>query len=195
MDEIKLKVTSRYAVIELSVLIEEMASILIGQILDINWRESKSFGFSSSALSFNNKITLIKDFKNLNKEDVKKLSRLMEIRNKFAHVREVSSFEKLFLQGALGKEIKKTLIGWYADDLDVIESEEKYYNDMFLKLANDVIELFNKLMIESAYERGYKDGSLIIQDKLHDELVMFVIGLKDGDEILKKIKSKIIKQS
>ena len=48
----------------------------------------------------------------------------MEIRNKFAHVSEITSFEKLFSSTKVEKSIKMDLDGWYTE-IEGCNEEEK----------------------------------------------------------------------
>lgn len=121
MQENKLKIRStnenlRLCIIENSIFIDELVSEIVGNILNINWKESKSFGFESCALSFNQKIQIIQDIKGIEKEDLKKLTCIANIRNKFAHVSHIEKFEDLFTQSKVGKQIKSEFMKWYFDE-------------------------------------------------------------------------------
>lgn len=87
---------TRLYVKEHAVYLEDMISFILGNILDIEWESSKSLGFSSSALSFKQKVQLIQDKKGIKKERINKLNTLLEIRNKFAHVKSISTFQDYF---------------------------------------------------------------------------------------------------
>lgn len=105
---------ARAFVIDKCVQIEHLVSDTIGSILDIDWKESKSFGQSGSSLSFNHKVNIIKDLKGLDKEEIKKFTCLMEIRNKFAHVLSVSTFKVFISDFKVGRTACLNLINWYA---------------------------------------------------------------------------------
>lgn len=100
----------RLCIIENCIFIEERISKVLGEILNIDWKESKSFGFSSSALGFNQKLHLIMDIKGLESNELKQLTTLMNIRNKFAHLSEIKTFDDLFSKTRIGKEVKKNFI-------------------------------------------------------------------------------------
>lgn len=61
----------RLCIIENCIFIEERISKVLGEILNIDWKESKSFGFSSSGLGFNQKLHLIMDIKGLESNELK----------------------------------------------------------------------------------------------------------------------------
>jgi len=106
------EINTRTYVIERTILVEFLISRTIGTILNIDWKESKSFGHSSSSLSFNQKVQIIQDLKGLPKETVQKLTCLMNIRNKFAHVFEASNFKSFFENFSVGKQVEKNLKKW-----------------------------------------------------------------------------------
>lgn len=105
LEIITLKHTRHY-VIELSVLIEELMSETLGKLLDIEWKTSQSLGMTSKAISFSQKVSFIQDIKRLQKVDRDKLETFMQVRNKFAHVKTINSFENLFSNKS---ELKKNL--------------------------------------------------------------------------------------
>lgn len=146
----------RLCIIENAIFIEELISNAIGNILDIEWKKSKSFGFSSSALSFNQKVQIIQDIKGVDKEIIKKFTCLTNIRNKFAHVSSIITFENLFSSSNNGKEIKKLLEKWYSDKFDKDSSE--LYRFCFYSLVEDIVEFIFTVTGNHMYEKGRKDG-------------------------------------
>ncbi|WP_111710116.1 hypothetical protein [Lutibacter citreus] len=109
----------RLYIIELTLQIEKTTSQVLGDFLNIDWKNSNSLGHKSVALSFNQKIQLIQDIKGLNKNDRKMFTDLMTIRNKFAHIDEIRTFKDFFNLGSNGTSVKKNLDNWYS---------KKYYN-------------------------------------------------------------------
>lgn len=167
MDEQKFKIAStaedlRLCVIENSIYIEELTSYILGNILDIESSNSKSFGSGSTSLSFNQKLQLIQDIKGIEKESLKKLTCLANIRNKFAHVSQINSFKNLFSSSNIGKEIKKNFLSWFFDakgDSDINPSKLEFvYRLCFYLLVNDVIEILLKINDTHMFNRGYADG-------------------------------------
>ena len=89
--------SARNSVLSKSLAIEKYLSIYLARILDINNHlDSKSFGNTSSALSFNQKTLLISDLKYLDKDDKLKLLSFAEIRNNFAHNSDCLTFKDAF---------------------------------------------------------------------------------------------------
>ena len=105
-DKISTSENIRLYILEYTLYIEELISETIGTILNIDWQKSKSFGFSSSALSFNQKVIIIQDFKNITSEVKKKFNYLMSIRNKFAHVRHIETYSDFYNSAGDGIQIK-----------------------------------------------------------------------------------------
>ncbi|MCW3110875.1 MAG: hypothetical protein JWQ09_5381 [Segetibacter sp.] len=91
-----MKMTARGEIMEYSVIFEEQSSFLLHKMLDIDLETSRSFGTTSQALSFNTKMNLLLDMKFIAKTTREKFQMFMEIRNKFAHLAEVDTYEKCF---------------------------------------------------------------------------------------------------
>jgi hypothetical protein len=125
--------TPRSLVIELSVKQEALINEIISKLLGIDSNESRSFGTTSQALSFNSKANLLLDLKQLDKFQVEKYKIFMEIRNKFAHVNSVDTFEKCFKLLGNYTRLKKLL------QIDIKEdSIEKEMETIFCMLSIDI---------------------------------------------------------
>jgi hypothetical protein len=173
----------RLYILEHTLQIEETTSKTLGFILDIDWEKSKSFGYSSVAFSFNQKIQIIHDLKVLDNTDKQKLTVLMTIRNKFAHVKSINTFNDLFNIESSGKEVKKNLDKWYSDKSDFgITDDEFRYKVFFYWLFLDVSFILVKKIGEDAIEKGKKAGKLELLIALKEEL----LNLPNGPEILSK---------
>lgn len=147
--------------------IEHTISQLIGDLLQIDPENSKSFGSTSSSLSFNQKVNIILDIKGIDKENLKKLVCLANIRNKFAHVLTIKNFSDLFDSSSVGKEIKKNLDKWYLEpepDLKMM-NKELIYRICFYLLVNDIIEFLLNLFKEHMYSLGRADGEKEFKDE------------------------------
>lgn len=160
----------RLCVIENSIFIEELASRVLGNILNIDWKNSKSFGHGSSSLSFFQKLQLIQDIKGIDKEDLKKLTCLANIRNKFAHVSQINSFEKLFSESSVGKEIQSNYLKWYFDKdgyEGVHPTKIELVNRLcFYLLTSDVINILLKISDTHLYNMGVHEGKKEVQEQL-----------------------------
>jgi hypothetical protein len=178
----------RLYILEHTLQIEETTSKTLGFILDIDWEKSKSFGYSSVAFSFNQKIQIIHDLKVLDNTDKQKLTVLMTIRNKFAHVKSINTFNDLFNIESSGKEVKKNLDKWYSDKSDFgITDDEFRYKVFFYWLFLDVSFILVKKIGEDAIEKGKKAGKLELLIALKEEL----LNLPNGPEILSKTIERI----
>ncbi len=129
--------TARSLVIELSVSHEEFVNLILAKLLGIKPEDSKSFGTTNQALSFNAKTNLLLDLNYLNKIEREKFQIFMEIRNKFAHLSAVDTFEKCFISTGKYDRLKKLL---NVDEKG--NSVEEKMKNMFLILA---AEMSNKL--------------------------------------------------
>ena len=160
----------RLCIIENSIFIEELASRVLGNILNIDWQNSRSFGHASTSLSFSQKLQLIQDIKGIDKEDLKKLTCLSNIRNKFAHVSSINTFEKLFSESSVGKEIEKHFLKWFYDQdgYSGIHSAntEVVHRLCFYLLTNDVINILLKISDTHLYNTGVHEGKMQVQEQL-----------------------------
>ena len=102
--------TPRAFTIEMSVKIEHILNVIMAQLLGVKHEDTKSFGNSSQALNFNAKANLLLDLNYLDKEQRLKFQIFMEIRNKFAHIYSVDTFEKCFEQTNNYNKLKKLFL-------------------------------------------------------------------------------------
>lgn len=136
--------------IEMSVKIEHILNVIVAQLLGVKYEDTKSFGNSSQALSFNAKANLLLDLNYLEKEQRLKFQIFMEIRNKFAHIHSVDTFEKCFEQTNNYNQLKK-LFGIDKEG----ESLEKDMEYLFITLSIDIAMTLNK-----------------IKDRIHSEMAV-----------------------
>ncbi|MFV8356002.1 hypothetical protein ACNQGB_07465 [Flavobacterium sp. XS1P32] len=129
--------TPRSLVIEISVSHEGFVNLILAKLLGITPEGSKSFGTSSQALSFNAKANLLLDLKYLDKIEIEKFQIFMEIRNKFAHISDVDTFEKCFSLTTNYNRLKKLL-----NESEKGNNLEEKMKNMFLILA---VQISNKL--------------------------------------------------
>lgn len=178
----------RSYIIEHALVIEEVISETLGHLLDIDWKVSKSFGYSSSALSFNQKVQIIQDIKGLSKVDGKKLTALMSIRNKFAHVKSIESFNDFFNSGENGKIVKRDLDGWYSHIvLEPNINEEDKFKSLFLQLTLDTAHCLFELSMDHVSKKAYKKGEEKAAEMVLEALKAEVLKLENGRKILNKI--------
>lgn len=184
---------TRLFVIENSLIVEEMASHTLGLPLDIDYKKSKSLGYKSTSLSFDQKITLIQDLAdNIEKT---KFQFLMRIRNKFAHIKEIDSFDSFFK--VLGKDvddIKKKLIKWYGTKDNKLENVDKEFRIYFFSLIIDCIDIIRDIVSKSAIERGMQIGKEKTVKEFLDSLLIEIRELPEGEDMINKVIARL-KQS
>jgi len=182
----------RLYILEHTLVIEEMICNAIGRILNIDWEKSKSFGFSSVSLSFNQKVTIIQDLKDVTSEEIKKFGYLMNIRNKFAHVRTVDTWESFFSVAGNGKEIRGSFNKWYKDKLSSNLIEDELINKFYFKnLCADLIFSLDNIILKSALDRLNEktDQHLFLIQYL--ELMSAMQKMPNGKQIIQGLETKL----
>jgi len=158
------ELTPRTFVVEMSVKIEHLLNVIISRLLGVNPDETRSFGTSSYALSFNAKANLLLDLNYLNKEQGQKFQIFMEVRNKFAHVYMVDTFEKCFALTKNYNQLRK-LFGVDEDG----ENKEKDMKYMFISLSLDIAatlkEIGDKIYKEMAVKYTQRRFTEAIKSK------------------------------
>lgn len=136
-------------VVEMSVKIEHLLNIIISRLLGVKPDETRSFGTSSYGLSFNAKANLLLDLNYLNKEQGQKFQIFMEVRNKFAHVYLVDTFEKCFALTKNYNQLKK-LFGIDESGENMEKDMEYMFISLSLDIANTLKELSHRIYSEMA---------------------------------------------
>ncbi|WP_273210485.1 hypothetical protein [Runella zeae] len=154
--------TLRHHIIDQSLEVEELISTTLGYLLNIeDWKKSTSFGYGSASLAFSQKMNIIKDLVDVNSVEEKKLISLVQIRNKFAHVKSVETLEDFFSLGSSTEDIKKSFRKWYPDlfkNTEIKEDEpEDIYIQCFDRLIKDTTEILNKILSKRRVENILKD--------------------------------------
>jgi hypothetical protein len=135
--------TARALVMELSVKQEHAVNLILAKLLGIKAEESRSFGTSNQALSFNAKANLLLDLRQLDKLQREKFQIFMEVRNKFAHLNSIDTFEKCF--SILGNYKRlKTIFGVDVEG----DSLEEDMQTMFCVLSMDLTMTLQKIRDE-----------------------------------------------
>lgn len=126
----------RMAILDYSLQLEKIASVWLCMLLrmDVNMQDTKSFGYSSSALSFSQKINLLIDIGALSNEVKNKFVAFMEIRNKFMHAIDVDSY-----LSAYNHSSSKGTIAAYLKPPKV--EDESQAKSAILALADDVTRI------------------------------------------------------
>jgi len=183
--------STRLYVIEATIYIDELISETLGMLLDIDWKTSNSLGSKSSAISFNQKVIMMQDMKSVNKQMINKMNCLMQIRNKFAHVSSIDSFEDLFLNSSNGASIRKDLIKWYSTAAENVENENLDYLSLFNELTYDIISFLFEIIGNFFYEIGVEEGKNSFRIQLLDELLNEISKIEGGKDFVKGIMDKI----
>lgn len=183
--------SSRAFVVEMSVKIEHILNLIMAQLLGVKYEETRSFGNSSQALSFNAKANLLLDLNYLDKEHGQKFQIFMEIRNKFAHVYSVDTFEKCFAHTKNYNQLKK-LLGIDEDG----ESKEKDMEYLFISLSMDIAmtlnELKDKIQHEMAVKYTQRRFTEALKTKREEYKLKYPENAKTVDDFIKYIKVDLI---
>lgn len=165
---------TRLYVISFSIQIEELISRTLATFLSINdWKKSNSLGYKSTSLSFNQKVYIIQDLKGIDSQMNKKLICLMQIRNKFAHIAEVDSFNKLFSVIPNGNDVKKELDKWYSELINDTNHDEEKFEAYFYLLMQDIANWLYKMTMRHAEELGYdEEGKKEIFQNDYKDLIL-----------------------
>lgn len=193
IDKISTSENLRLYVLEFTLVIEELISETIGSILNIDWKDSKSFGFSSSSLSFNQKVFIIQDLKDITSDEFKKFTFLMNIRNKFAHIRFVETYYDFYTNSGNGKEIKNALEKWYSSKIpqDISQEEDDIFKVYFKLLCKDLISKLWEIILRTKLEKVNKSTDDYINLVRYLELKKIVHNLPNGKEIIEKLEEKM----
>jgi hypothetical protein len=131
---------ARALVMELAVKQEGAVNLILAKLMGIRADESRSFGTSNQALSFNAKANLLLDLKQLEKLQREKFQIFMEVRNKFGHLHSVDTFEKCFAMLGSYKRLKVI----YSIDAEG-DSLEEDMQTMFCVLSIDLTSILAKI--------------------------------------------------
>ena len=182
----------RLYILEHTLVIEEMISKAIGAVLNVDWEKSKSFGFSSLSLSFNQKVTIVQDLKDLSPEEIKKFGYLMNIRNKFAHVRFVETWNDFFNIAGNGNEIKNALDKWYKKNLlPELINEELKMKFYFKSLCNDLIFRLDYIILKSALDHLNERTDQHLGLLQYLELLSALRKMPNGKQVIDSLEKKL----
>lgn len=183
---------TRGIIIECGVTIEEEATTTISLLLGIDAKTSKALGDTSQALSFNHKISLIKDVKSITVEQSAKLQKFMEIRNKFAHVKRIESFQDLFGWNEGTKGIEKKLRKWYPEIQELLNDQEEYFLSLFLELFKDNKKFLEQLGYNHLIEKGIEQGKATFQIELLESIKESLKGDNNFNRVLEEATAQIL---
>lgn len=188
--------TPRALVIEKGVELEAGISSLLGLLLDIDVDNSLSLGSKNTSLSLNSKVNLLSDLKFIPREIIWQFQTFAEIRNKFAHLHSVDSFEKCF---EILKDKKKKFLETFGDKVEEQENEEIKLSICFsilcLSLGTWLQMILNKMSFNKSQDlkriyavESMRNFFMIPEDKKEklEEHLKFVDNLINDIEIDKE---------
>jgi hypothetical protein len=192
MDQYK-DLPPRTFVVEMSVKIEHLLNVIISQLLGVKPDETRSFGTSSQALSFNAKSNLLLDLNYLDREHIQKFQIFMEVRNKFAHVYQVDTFEKCFALTKNYNQLKK-LFGIDEDGESIEKDMEYMFISLSLDIANTLKQLKAKIYSEMAIKYTQRRFTEAIKDKREEYKLKKPSNAEAVDDFIEYIKADLIKE-
>jgi hypothetical protein len=164
-----LLIDARVEMLNLSLHMERLSSIFLAALFRIDMSESKSFGNTSSALSFNQKITLLSDIKAIPKDSKKKFEYFMSIRNQFMHNIDADNYINCFKFLDFGDAFLRL----YPSELEDLELR---YKIAVVSLGSDLLVIMTDVLekisanIQKLLKVDLKTKELIDEDQLKTQL-------------------------
>jgi len=134
--------TARSEAIEATVQFEYDMSNFLCIILGLDQSKTIAFGNTHKSFGFNNKLVLLTDLNIFDDNDNKKFSKLGEIRNKFAHVKDITTYTECF------KAIDIKMKFWEDHYLNKKNIDVKLENLITSYKALNIEEEKNKVLFE-----------------------------------------------
>lgn len=175
--------TLRGEIIESSVQLEKIMTLILCNILEIdNIEDSNSFGRNGN-LSFSNKTSLLSDLKYLSKPMKEKISLLYQIRNKFAHELDIDSFVKFF--NVFGENKKKSFLKYYPDKVKLIKNEDE---EFILSTIYSILVLEVRLYLRVINKHITQDlKNEISKDVLIEKIKIALLEIEDPNHLAYEI--------
>jgi hypothetical protein len=193
MNENLNNISPRTFVIEMSVKIEHLLNLIIAKLLFVIPENSKSFGASSQALSFNSKANLLFDLDKLNKEQCEKFQIFMQIRNKFAHMYSVDTFEKCFEQTKNYNRLKK-IYGIDENGNSLEEDMETMFSVLSMDIAKLISEIKEELYCEMAVKYTQRRFSETVKEKREHYKSLYIENAEAVEHFINFIKAELLKE-
>lgn len=150
-----MNIEKRKIILETSLIIENLLSDILMNMMEIKDSNNKSLSHKTSALSFKNKTDLLYDIDKIDKKLYDRLVMFMEIRNQFIHNLSSDSYE-IVLDRVQKRNHILRLDNRLADllkDNDDSEKKEEVYKIAFSTLAHEIIDKLEKLRIKILEEK------------------------------------------
>lgn len=133
----------RMKVLEETVKLEHNTAALLMQVFEIP-SDNMSFGTTSKALSFDQKLNLFVDIGMLDKEQRKRFTLLQEMRNQFAHNFSTYTFEICLSRTSIPA---KTLLKWYPPKDSSLHPEQQL-EMAFEKMMGHIEEMLGEVVMK-----------------------------------------------
>jgi hypothetical protein len=187
------ELSSRTFVVEMSVNIEYQLNSIVCQLLEVKSEETRSFGDSSHALSFNAKANLLLDLNYLNKEQRQKFQIFMEVRNKFAHILFVDTFEKCFSLTNNYNQLKK-LFGIEENSDDLEKDMEYMFISLSLDISNNLKEINSKILSEMVVKYTQRRFTEAVKSKKEEYILKNPSNKKAVNDFIEYIKADLLNE-
>ena len=188
------ELSSRAFVVEMSVKIEFFLNSIVCQLLEVKSEETLSFGNSSNALSFNAKANLLLDLNYLNKEQRLKFQIFMEIRNKFAHILSVDTFEKCLPLTNNYEKLKK-IFGIDENGSEGLEKDMEYvFICLSLDISNNLKEIHREILSKMAVKYTQRKFTEAVKAKKEEYNVKNPSKAETVNEFIEFIKIDLLKE-
>ena len=116
----------------------------------------------------------------------------MNIRNKFAHVREVETWNDFFEIMGNGKEIKKASENWYKNSKPPkLNDEEQIMSFYFKSLCDDLIFRLDYIILKSSLEQLKDKTERHINLIQNIQLLSTLRSMPDGNKIIENLEKKL----
>jgi hypothetical protein len=188
-----LNISPRTFVVEMSVKIEHLLNQIIANLLFVKSENSRSFGTTSQALSFNAKANLLFDLEKLDKQQREKFQIFMEIRNKFAHLYSIDTFEKCFEQTKNYNRLKK-IYGIDESGESLEEDMEAMFSVLSMDIAKLISDIKDELYSEMAVKYTHRKFSEAVKEKRENYKLMNPENSVAVEHFIDYIKAELLKE-
>lgn len=186
--DLSLGIQKRKHLLLYALYLEGFLSEFLAALLGIkNTESSMSFGNTSKALSFNQKVNLLIDLGALKKEDQNKFITFMELRNQFMHNIHAKTYELCYEYLPKGKD--NFVLGRYPQKANL--SREKQLEEASLDLASEII----KLTIGVIKKINTKISKEVTADLYKEQFDSLVKSIYEATEQLDTIADELDKSS
>jgi hypothetical protein len=190
--DIKPNQLKKLNILEKSLELEWILSTVLSELFRIEDQKSSiSFGQTSQSLSFNQKVNLLIDSRDLNKVEKKNLQCFMEIRNKFMHNKDINTYEEVISITNKTKHLKSEFPKCFTEGNEE-EQFEKSIEELYRSCAMAIIEA-KGLRKELFNIEKYRDLESTLRKLLFESTKKAFAQTKSTIEVNKSYKSEDVK--